>query len=93
MVVPVDLANKEDVGFIVQYLYVFVKRMIPVRFGLVPILHTEESKAQAKIAYHLQKTYGLASLLKYLEQVSFSFVLCRIIANSVDCFIRKTRQS
>ncbi|CRG85698.1 UDP-glucose:glycoprotein glucosyltransferase [Talaromyces islandicus] len=72
VVVPVDLANEEDVGFIVQYLYVFVKRMLPVRFGLVPIVHTEESKAQAKIAHHLQQTYGLASLLKYLEETASS---------------------
>jgi UDP-glucose:glycoprotein glucosyltransferase len=71
VVVPVDLANEKDVIFIVQYLYVFVKRMIPVRFGLVPIVHTEESKAQAKVAHHLQQTYGLASLLKYLEEVGF----------------------
>ncbi|QKX56539.1 uncharacterized protein TRUGW13939_03644 [Talaromyces rugulosus] len=70
VIVPVDLANEEDVGFIVQYLYTFVKRLIPVRFGLVPILHTEESKAQAKIAHHLQQTYGLASLLKYLEETA-----------------------
>lgn len=65
-----DLANEEDVGFVVQYIYTFVKRMIPVQFGLVPIIHTEESKAQAKIAHYLQQTYGLASLLKYLEEVS-----------------------
>ncbi|KAH8692957.1 putative UDP-glucose:glycoprotein glucosyltransferase [Talaromyces proteolyticus] len=70
VVVPVDLANEDDVSFILQYLYVFVKRMIPVRFGLVPILHTEDSKTQAKVAHYLHQTHGLASLVKYLETLS-----------------------
>lgn len=67
MIVPVDLADEDDISFVVQYLYTFVKRMIPVRFGLVPVLQTEQSKKQAKIAYYLQQSYGLASLLSYLE--------------------------
>ncbi|PCH03602.1 UDP-glucose:Glycoprotein Glucosyltransferase [Penicillium occitanis (nom. inval.)] len=67
VVVPVDLANVEDVQFVVKYLYAFIKRLIPVRFGLVLTANTEESKAQAKIAHYLHQAYGLASLLQYLE--------------------------
>lgn len=70
--VPVDLANVDDAQFVVKYLYAFIKRLIPVRFGLVLTASTEESKAQAKIAHYLHQAYGLASLLQYLEVVSLS---------------------
>lgn len=72
VVVPIDLANVDDVQFVAKYLYAFIKRLIPVRFGLVLTANTEESKAQAKIAHYLHQAYGLASLLQYLEAVSFS---------------------
>ncbi|EED20197.1 UDP-glucose:glycoprotein glucosyltransferase, putative [Talaromyces stipitatus ATCC 10500] len=67
VVVPVDLANTDDVQFVAKYLYAFIKRMIPVRFGLVLTTNSEESKAQAKIAHYLHQAYGLASMLQYLE--------------------------
>uniref|UniRef100_A0A093V9S4 UDP-glucose:glycoprotein glucosyltransferase n=1 Tax=Talaromyces marneffei PM1 TaxID=1077442 RepID=A0A093V9S4_TALMA len=67
VVVPIDLANVDDVQFVAKYLYAFIKRLIPVRFGLVLTANTEESKAQAKIAHYLHQAYGLASLLQYLE--------------------------
>jgi UDP-glucose:glycoprotein glucosyltransferase len=49
---------------------VFVKRSIPVRFGLVPITSSAGSTAQLKVAHYLQETYGLTSLFQYLEEVS-----------------------
>ncbi|OKL60766.1 hypothetical protein UA08_04275 [Talaromyces atroroseus] len=67
VIAPVDLTKVEDVNFVATYLQTFIKRMIPVRFGVVLIANTEESKAQAKIAHHLHQTYGLTSLFQYLE--------------------------
>lgn len=69
VVVPVDLANADDVQFVVKYLQTFIKRMIPVRFGLVLTANSEEAKAQAKIAHYLHQAYGLSSMLQYLETV------------------------
>lgn len=48
----------------------FIKRMIPVRFGLVPTASSPESIAQVKVAHYLQETFGLASLIQYLEEVT-----------------------
>ena len=44
----------------------FVKRTVPVRFGLVPLTLSPESATQAAVIYHLIDTYGLASAMKYL---------------------------
>jgi UDP-glucose:glycoprotein glucosyltransferase len=71
VVAPVDLTNVEDVKFVAKYLNTFIKRMIPVRFGVVLVANTEESKAQAKIAHYLYQTYGVDSLFQYLESASF----------------------
>lgn len=70
IVVPVDLTNPEDMELIVKTIQVFVKKKIPVRFGLVPLASSPESIAQLKVAHYLQETYGLASLIQYLEEAS-----------------------
>ncbi|KAK2792291.1 hypothetical protein FQN52_003768 [Onygenales sp. PD_12] len=67
VVLPVDLTNPNDVGIIVGNLQVFVKRKIPVRFGFVPIVHDDKSLQQAKVAHYLLDTYGLVTLLSYLQ--------------------------
>ncbi|KAF7588949.1 hypothetical protein BBP40_004990 [Aspergillus hancockii] len=71
IVVPVDLTDAEDMNFVVKTMQVFVKRSIPVRFGLVPTAASPGSKAQLKVAHYLQETFGLSSLIQYLEE-SFS---------------------
>ena len=70
VILPVDLASRSDIKYIVEVIQSLVKRNVPIRFGLVPTTNTETSIANAKIAHHLQTTYGLAGLMKYLEAVS-----------------------
>ncbi|KAL2809181.1 UDP-glucose:glycoprotein glucosyltransferase-domain-containing protein [Aspergillus granulosus] len=67
IVFPVDLSSTEDVDLVTTTIQVFVKRKIPVRFGLVPTSYSPGSTAQLKVAHYLQETYGLASLMAYLE--------------------------
>lgn len=55
---------------IVENVQAFVKRKIPVRFGLVPTVNSPGAIAKLKVAHHLHDTYGLAALLNYLEEVS-----------------------
>lgn len=72
MVIPVDFADKENVALVVKYLYTYVKRRIPVRFGIVPVFHSEDSVAQAKVVHFLRQEYGLSVMLEYLENVRTS---------------------
>ncbi|KAL4888256.1 UDP-glucose:glycoprotein glucosyltransferase-domain-containing protein [Aspergillus ambiguus] len=68
IVVPVDLTNAEDMNLVVQTIQVFVMKKIPVRFGLVPTGSSPGSAAQLKVAHYLHETFGLSSLIKYLEE-------------------------
>lgn len=68
LIIPVDFADHKDVQLIVEALKSFVKRTVPVRFGLVPRFQSPESAVQAKVAYHLLESYGLGTLFTYLEK-------------------------
>ncbi|KAF3763610.1 family 24 glycosyltransferase [Cryphonectria parasitica EP155] len=66
LVIPVDLTQKNDTTTVVNQLQDFVKRKLPVRFGIVPLSSNEASERQAKVVYHLVETYGLAAMMSYL---------------------------
>ncbi|KAK3954740.1 UDP-glucose:glycoprotein glucosyltransferase-domain-containing protein [Pseudoneurospora amorphoporcata] len=68
LVVPVDFTKAEDVALVTRQLLAFMKRGIPVRFGLVPLTPTGEAIEQAKVLYHLLNTYGLAAMSTYLDK-------------------------
>ncbi|KAK0716699.1 UDP-glucose:glycoprotein glucosyltransferase-domain-containing protein [Apiosordaria backusii] len=67
LVAPVDLTKPDDVSVIIEQLLVFMKRLIPVRFGFVPLTPTGEAIDQAKVVYYLLENYGLAATVAYLE--------------------------
>ncbi|OBT47976.1 hypothetical protein VE00_01685 [Pseudogymnoascus sp. WSF 3629] len=67
LVVPVDLSNLEDVELVVTQLSEFVKRALPLRFGLVPLTNSDAALEQAKIAYYLLDSYGLSTMVAYLN--------------------------
>ncbi|KAH8887033.1 hypothetical protein GQ53DRAFT_844565 [Thozetella sp. PMI_491] len=67
LVVPVDFSKAADVNLIVDQLLTFMKRLVPIRFGLVPLTPTEEAAKQAKISYYLLETYGLSAMAAYWQ--------------------------
>ncbi|KAL8706222.1 MAG: hypothetical protein Q9201_000728 [Fulgogasparrea decipioides] len=67
VVIPLDLTDIKDVQLLVESLQTFVKRKVPIRFGIVPILATSANQAQARVIYHLLDTYGIGAVLTYLE--------------------------
>jgi UDP-glucose:glycoprotein glucosyltransferase len=67
LVIPVDFSDQVDVLLVVEGLQNYVKRLIPIRFGLVPVGKSDAAKQQARVVYHLLDTYGLAAALQYLE--------------------------
>lgn len=60
----------KDVQLLVESLQTFVRRKVPIRFGIVPTAATSASQEQAKVIYHLLDTYGLSAVFTYLEAVS-----------------------
>ncbi|KAI1332210.1 glycosyltransferase family 24 protein [Xylariaceae sp. FL0255] len=67
LMVPVDFSNPEDIGLVIGHLQEFVKRLLPIRFGLVPLTASKEAEAQTKVVYYLVENYGLASVMAYLK--------------------------
>ncbi|KAL8722657.1 MAG: hypothetical protein Q9225_000889 [Loekoesia sp. 1 TL-2023] len=67
VVIPLDVTDIKDVQLLVESLQTFVKRKVPIRFGIVPTLATPTSQEQARVIYHLLDTYGLSAVLTYLE--------------------------
>ena len=68
LVIPVDLSNYADVLLVAENLQNFVKRKLPIRFGLVPQVKSPAGTEQARTVYHLLETYGLTAALDYLEE-------------------------
>ncbi|KAJ6166506.1 hypothetical protein N7470_001953 [Penicillium chermesinum] len=68
VIIPVDLTRVEDVMLLTRQIQTFVNRGIPVQFGLVPVTSSSESTAQLRVAHYLQETFGLDSLLQYLDE-------------------------
>jgi UDP-glucose:glycoprotein glucosyltransferase len=68
VVVPVDLSNPEDMMLVAGNIQMFIRRKIPVKFGLVPIVSSPESIAQLKVAHYLFDAYGLDPLTQYFEE-------------------------
>ena len=54
---------------LIEPLQTFVKRKIPIRFGIVPTTNSAAAIDQAKLVYHLLDTYGLSAVFAYLEAV------------------------
>ncbi|EME80870.1 glycosyltransferase family 24 protein [Pseudocercospora fijiensis CIRAD86] len=67
LVIPIDFADFNDALLVVESLKGFVKRRVPIRVGVVPIIKSPDSEAQAKIIHYLIDRYGLATALNYLE--------------------------
>ena len=67
LVVPVDLSLVGDVELVIEQLFSFVKRKLPLRFGLVMLTPTEAATKEAKIVYYLQENYGLSAAVAYLK--------------------------
>ena len=69
-VFTLDLARKEDLASLVEEFATFVKRQVPIRFGVVPLpTDADDSVILSKIFYHLINTYGRAVAMKFAEDL------------------------
>lgn len=83
LVFPVDLTNNEDLVLISQ-VHSLMRRGIPVRFGLIPLVPTEEAATHTKVAYHLATEYGVDTLVGYLRAFAGQFDPAKIEQQFAD---------
>ena len=69
---PIDFSSFEDISLVVENIQMFVKRTVPIRFGLVAAGISEAAQAQAKVFGTIAETYGLAAALLYLQKVRYA---------------------
>ncbi|KAF2134396.1 glycosyltransferase family 24 protein [Dothidotthia symphoricarpi CBS 119687] len=66
-ILSVDFTSADDVSTIINTVLGLIKRHISIRWGFVPQTLTAGAVEQAKVIYHLQSTYGLSTVIAYLD--------------------------
>ncbi|TFK19735.1 hypothetical protein FA15DRAFT_759842 [Coprinopsis marcescibilis] len=69
-VLALDLSQVGAVNFIVGPVSNIIERGLPFRFGVVPIVETEDGKKMARLFYHLIKNYGRKKTLGFLRKLA-----------------------
>jgi UDP-glucose:glycoprotein glucosyltransferase len=69
VVVVFDLSRPSSLRFITNTLSMLIDRLFPVRFGIVPIVETEDSVKMAKVFYYLVQNYGCRATMGFFGSV------------------------
>ncbi|KAF5311086.1 hypothetical protein D9619_007791 [Psilocybe cf. subviscida] len=70
VVLILDLSKISALNFIGGPMTNIIARDFPLRFGLVPVVETEEGKKMARLFYYLVKTYGRKKTTEFLSLLS-----------------------
>jgi hypothetical protein len=84
VVVVFDLSRPSSLRFITNTMSMLIDRLFPVRFGIVPIVETEDGVKMAKLFYYLVQNYGRRTTMGFFSSVRtvyfyhclLSFTLC-----------------
>ena len=69
IVTVLDLTNTNILGFVSASVMNLINRGYPFRFGLVPIVETEDSLKMARLLYWLNDAYGTQMTMMFLRSV------------------------
>ena len=69
VVLVFDLSRPSSLRFITNTLSMLIERLFPVRFGIVPIIETEDSVKMAKVFYYLVQNYGRRATMEFFGSV------------------------
>jgi UDP-glucose:glycoprotein glucosyltransferase len=64
-----DLARQSSLHFITATLSMLIDHSYPVRFGIVPIVESEEGVKMAKVFYYLVQNYGRQKMMRFFNSV------------------------
>jgi len=84
VVLVFDLSRPFCLHFIANTLSMLIDRSYPVRFGLVPIIETEDGAKMAKVFYYLVQNYGRQATMQFFSSVCI-MSLCN---RSRSCLVR-----
>ncbi|KAL6299204.1 glycosyltransferase family 24 protein [Sparassis latifolia] len=70
VVLAVDLSRSSSLHFISTSVSNIISRSFPARFGIVPIVETEEGARMARLFYYLIENFGRAKTMSFLKSLS-----------------------
>ncbi|KAG4304774.1 hypothetical protein PORY_001827 [Pneumocystis oryctolagi] len=65
VIIPLDFSKKIDLSMF-KDIFLFIQNLLPIRFGIFPILKDPKDIPLIKIFYHLFNTYGIESAIEYM---------------------------
>jgi UDP-glucose:glycoprotein glucosyltransferase len=78
VVVVFDLSRPSGLRFITNTLSMLIDRLFPVRFGIVPIVETEDSVKMAKVFYYMVQNYDRRATMGFFGSVR-TICLCHCL--------------
>ncbi|CUA68035.1 UDP-glucose:glycoprotein glucosyltransferase [Rhizoctonia solani] len=69
VIAALDLSRTSSISFIVQLANNLISRMLPFRFGYVPLIETAESRQVARLMKWMMDEYGLEKASQYFSVV------------------------
>jgi UDP-glucose:glycoprotein glucosyltransferase len=69
VVLVFDLARPSSLHFITHTLSMLIDHAYPVRFGIVPIVETEEGVMMAKVFYYMVQNYGRQKTMRFFDSI------------------------
>ncbi|THH06125.1 hypothetical protein EW145_g4303 [Phellinidium pouzarii] len=84
VVLITDLSQMASLNFIAGPLNNIISRGVPIRFGVVPGVETEDGRKMARLFYHLIDTYGRAKTMGFFAQIAQIQMPIHLLGPTVD---------
>ncbi|OCH94043.1 glycosyltransferase family 24 protein [Obba rivulosa] len=70
IVLATDLSHPAATSFVAVTVSNLINRNLPFRFGVVPLLETDDSVKMARLFYHLEENYGPGVTMSFLRSLN-----------------------
>ncbi|KAJ6258935.1 glycoprotein glucosyltransferase [Drechslerella dactyloides] len=67
LILPLDFSNRDDVILLSQRLFMFLKRGLALRIGIIPVVRNNLGSVNSKVFAALLDSYDLAAAMSYLK--------------------------
>jgi hypothetical protein len=93
-IIPLDFSDPKSARLVAETILGIIKRKVPLRWGIVPVFSTNDGEKQARVIYHLQDSYGLVSVIDYLQKVSSTGLSSTVLTfRAVSLFGKETKKA
>ncbi|KAI0754012.1 glycosyltransferase family 24 protein [Daedaleopsis nitida] len=84
VVLAVDLSQLSSIDFIATTVQAIISRSMPFRWGVAPLVETEDGARMARLYYYVLENFGSAEALAFLHKLSQRDLPLEALSPSVD---------